>query len=172
MANRARGRRSDYQWGNFGDQELAQDITTGTGFRSATTLPMNVGTIVRVRGMVAVQADFAAIDENAMLLCGLRLGNIEVSAAAGATGSPELFTGQDDAADWIWQGALYVSSGSLVLGDDSGSWVDRIQIDSKAMRRTKVGQTLEMGFEIPAQLNVDAGGTLDITWYARVLFAS
>jgi len=170
---RGRGTRPELTWVNFGDQELAQDISTATAFFGATRSVATVTqTVMRVRGFVGVQLDPATIDESVLLLCGIGIFNEELIAAGGLASAPELFTGLSDAASWIWQGQLYVSSGSLVLGDDTGSLVDRIHVDSKAMRKMKPNEAIAIVFEMPAQLVSDTGGTVDISWYLHCLAAT
>ena len=50
--------------------------------------------------------------------------------------------------------------------------VDRLVVDSKAMRKLKVNDTLAFVFQTPAELNFDQGGTVDVTWYFHCLNGS
>ncbi len=162
---RGGGRRTDYNWFNIGDSAVAQPISVnatlgGTGF--AFTL---AGTITRLRGKVGVVLDTGGVGESMMIIVGLIVGNADL------TNSPEIFTNGIDEGSWIWQGALWINSGAeAAVVTDALS--DSIEIDSKAMRRIKSGQTLFFVHQAPAAVAVDQGGTYDVTYYFHGLVGS
>ena len=167
MARRS-GRRTDYQWFNVGDFENGIDIGAVAAFGSTGLAILAPGTITRIRGKIGATLDAGAVDEAVMLLAGLVVLNSDGFAAGAA---PELLTTGADEASWIWQGALYLSSGSeAAVVDDSLS--AQIEIDTKAMRRVKPGLTLAMVFEVPAALARDQTGTVDVSWYIHCLDGS
>ncbi len=164
---RSSGRRTDYEWANFGDVHLAQDLGAGQAIFSSTALGFNVaGTIMRCRGRVGVILDTGGVDENAIILCGLMVGNSDLIAAT--TPAPELFTTGTDEARWLWQGQLYVNSGAeaAVIPDFLSA---TIELDTKAMARVKPGQSLAFVYEAPAALVTDQAGTFDISYFVHSL---
>ena len=95
-----RGRRTDYQWTNFGDREQSHDVTaTGGTLGSTGSVVVQPSTLMRVRGMIGIQLDPSAVDESVMLLCALVKMSADVFVAGVA---PEIFTNSDDEASWIW----------------------------------------------------------------------
>ncbi len=169
MARGRTGRRTDYTWLNFGDVQIARDISTDDAFAGSTTLTFNVvGTIMRVRGHVGVTLDAGGVDENVMVLCGLTV----LSADAAATGvAPEIFTNSVDEGSWLWTGALYLSSGAEASVDGAfPGLIATLDIDSKAMRRVKQTENLSFIFQNPNALSTDQTGTYDLTYYVHVLF--
>ncbi len=164
-----RGRRADYSWSHAGDEENGQDLGANTGVFASSALAITVpGTIVRIRGKIAAQLDAGAADERAMILVGLTVVRSDYFASGTA---PELFSGAPaDEGSWLWQGQLFVSSGSegAVVND---FLVDRIEIDTKAMRKVKSGDSLVLVHQAPAGLVIDQTGTYDLMWYIHCLFA-
>ncbi len=164
---RQRGRRTDYQWANVGDVELGTDLAVAAALYGSTGLTFALpGTIMRIRGRIGCYLDAGAADENAMILVGLIVVDSD-SFVSGA--APELFTTADDDASWIWQGALYVNSGVGVLAGSEEGQFDRIDVDTKAMRKIKTNSTLALVHQAPAGLVTDQAGTYDLTWYLHVL---
>ncbi len=164
MARVARrsGRRTDYTWTNFGDIALGQDLGVVAQLGPSKFLFNLTSTIVRLRGKVGVTLDTGGVDENAIILCGLFLAVDDLNTA------PEIFTGTADEASWIWQGALYVSSGSEAAVN-TNFLSDSIEIDSKAMRKVKSNRSLFFIHEAPAALVTDQAGTYDISYYVHIL---
>ncbi len=164
---RRSGRRTDYTWLNTGDVELAQDLTTSVGtFGSSSLVATAAQTVTRLRGRIGVYLDAAAADESAMILVGIGIFDADQVVAGAA---PELFAGGIDDGSWMWQGALYVHSGvGVVAGSEEGQF-DRIDIDSKAMRRMKANESIALVHQVPAPLVSDQGGTYDLTWYLHEL---
>ena len=164
---RDRGRRTDYQWSNFGDRENGQDIATVASFGTTGLASDRAHTCVRIRGRVGVILDAGAVNESAMILCGL----VRVTTDAFASGAaPEIFANGDDEASWVWQGALWVNSGDeAAIVPDALS--DSIEVDSKAMRKFKTNDTLAFVHEAPGALANDQAGLYNLTYYFHVLAA-
>ncbi len=165
MARRT-GRKTDYSWGNFGALQQGIDLSVNQGTFGSTGLVILVPqTITRIRGRVALNLDATAVDERAMILCGLMI----VSADGFATGdAPEISTNANDEASWLWTGALYVDSGGEAAVNEN-RLIDVIDIDTKAMRKVKPGQTLALVFQAAAGLVNDQAGTYDLTYWMHVL---
>jgi len=164
MARQTRGRRTDYNWFNFGDRTQV-DIGVGGMFQVAALGFLQAQTITRIRGRIGAVLDATAIDESAMVLAGLMIINTDAFVGGSAA---EVFTGGADDASWIWQGALWVSSGAEAAVVSDGLF-DRVEVDTKAMRRVKAGQTLALVLDAPGALALDQGGTIDVTAYFHVL---
>ncbi len=166
MADRGRGRRTDYTWSNFGDRENAHDISTVAGVFGTTGFTSGAAqTITRIRGKVGAVLDPGAVNESVMILFGLMVLATD-SFVGGA--APEIFTNSQDEASWIWQGALWLDSGdeaAIVTDNLSGS----IEVDSKAMRRIKINDTLAFVFQTPTELANDQTGLINLTYYFHVL---
>ncbi len=160
------GRRTDYQWSNFGDVEAGLDLSTATGRFGTTGLVSLVPhTCMRIRGRVAARLSAGTVDEDAFILVGL----VKVATDSFVGGAaPEIFTNSDDEASWIWQGVLYVSSGTEAAVANDGL-EDVIDVDSKAMRKFKVNDTLAFVSHTPAELVTDQAGTYDLKYYFHVL---
>jgi len=167
MARRP-GRKVDYTWLNFGAQVLGRDLGSGEGFYGSTGLSVGItGTVMRVRGKVAVTLDAGAADEKAMILVGLQIVNADTFAAGTA---PEISTDSSDEASWLWQGELYVSSGAEAAVVAASQLVDIIDVDSKAMRKLKANDVIALVGQSPAILVSDQGGTWDLSYFVHVLF--
>ncbi len=168
MPRRSAGRRTDYFWSNFGDVSLGQGIGGSGTFGSVAGGVSRPLTITRIRGQIGVTLDTGGAGESALILCGLMVLNGDAFTAGGA---PEIFTGSDDEASWVWQGAIYVSSGAeaAVVPDALSA---QMVVDSKAMRKVKPGQVLAFVHHSPAELATDQGGTYDLTYFFHCLNGS
>ena len=167
---RRTGRKTDYQWTNFGDIAQSNDLAGQGVFGITGSVILAPQTLVRMRGKVGVTLDAAAVDEHAIILCGVQI--VTTDNFAGGVAS-ELFTNVADDASWIWQGALYVSSGaeSSVDGAFPGLAAS-VDIDSKAMRKLKVGQTLAFVHQSPTELANDQAGSYDLVYYIHCLIGT
>ncbi len=106
--------------------------------------------------------DAGGVDESAMIVCGLTIITQD-AVSAGVVPEPGLI-GVDDG-NWLWHGHLYVSSGAEAAVDGAfPGLVDRLEIDSKAMRRVKASDALAFVFQTPARLTQDQTGTFDLTY--------
>ena len=167
MARRSQGRRSDYVWNGLGDVELSQDVGANAGvLGSAILTPLTPLTVVRIRGRIGCYLDSSAGDESAMIVCGITILSPDAVAA------PEPFTsGVADEGSWIWQGALYMHSGVGVAAGNEEAQVDRIDVDTKAMRKMKPLEQLVFVHQASVALVQDQSGTYDLTWYLHILTA-
>ena len=167
--SRGGGRRTDYTWFNIGDVESSQDISTATARFGTTFFNFNeTGTLMRLRGRIGFTLNAAAVDEKVMCLVGI-MALATDSTISGA--APEIFSNTADEASWIWQGALYAESGNEAAVNEN-FLTDRIDIDSKAMRRIKSNTSLALVFHTPAELVRDQGGTFSLTYYIHGLFGA
>ena len=168
MANRSRGRRTDYLWVGAGDVIPDVDPGAAAQFGVTATSVGGASTLMRIRGVIGATLNAGAVQEHMQILFGLLI----VSSDAFAAGVAPEFTISGAPAEeghWIWTGSLYLSSGSegSVVSDHlSGS----LEIDSKAMRRVKANDVLAVVTEIPAALAVDAAGDVDVIYRYRALF--
>ena len=166
MPRRA-GRKTDYEWNTITGVITALDINA-EALGSGTLVIAIPGTHARVRGRVFAQLDATAVDERATVVVGLRYATDDaVAAGVSALGNP--FDDPDN--DWLWTGHLFVSSGAegAVVNEFLG---DRIEIESKAMRRVKPGSTLAFVAVTPSAGAVDQGGTVDILFSYRALLGT
>ncbi len=168
MARRT-GRRTDYEWAVAAGLVTAIDLdptassSPGAGAIAAIDVGGS-GTITRIRGEVFGQLDAGAVDERAVLACGL-LVMTDDAVTAGAFPEPST----DGSLPWIWHGFLTLSSGAgASAAEDAG--YDRLTLDSKAMRRVKAGEQLIFLADCAASL--DQAGTADVMYGIRVLFGS
>ena len=124
------------------------------------TLPV---TLLRTRGRVMMSLDSGGLNEHVSVAIGI----IVVSENAfdqGAPGVPSPVTdGQDD---WLWHDYMQVTSGeeTAIFSD---YLVDRISVDSKAMRKLRAGELLAVVAEVAD--SVDQGGNVTITYGFRQL---
>ncbi len=167
---RRSGRRTDYIWAAFGDSIIALDQAQAASVATTGFVFSIAGTIVRIRGTIGATLDAGAVDEQVMLLLGLTVMNGDAFTVGIA---PEIFpdgAGADEAS-WIWQGALYLSSGAegAVVSDQL---MGSLEIDTKAMRRVKTNDVLALILQAPPLLGVDQTGTIDLSYYIHVLVGS
>ena len=168
MATRRSGRRPDYDWLNVGDVLLAQDIASEAAF---TGTGIGIGasaTLTRIRGKIGCTLDAGGVDEAGLVLAAIGLFDTDSFAAGSA---PEIFNPSTDEHSWIWQGQLYLSSGSegAVVSDQLSA---SIEVDAKAMRRWKPGSTLALVTELPTELWSNQTGTVDTYYFLHALIAA
>jgi len=134
----ARGRDSRrlYDWGGFA---FGSTILTSTQVIIGSLLDVEPVTLMRIRGEILVKGTPDAISDDTVV----GLGAIVVSdnaAAAGGVSVPGPINDLD--APWVWHSFLGLNAGSAgLLGDDIGS-VGRVMVDSKAMRKLGLNETL------------------------------
>jgi len=152
------------EWTSADDTISAIDIAEnfvgvgGTGLVATETV-----TLLRTRGSVGLQLDIGAVDERALIVCGIIIVNTP-AFVAGAASLPSPVT--EDSADWLWLGSAWLSSGAeaAVVTDLYGQ---RLEIDSKAMRKFGVDETIVFIVEVAE--SVDQTGSFDVQYYFRVL---
>ena len=163
MARRS-GRPTDYTWANIGD--VNEDVDIGGAARPVVGFEFaEVQTVTRIRGRIGATLDAGAVHELGLLLLGITI--VSMDAFTGGI-VPEIFTLGVDEGSWIWQGSIFLSSGSeAAIQPDalSGS----VDIDTKAMRRVKATETLVIVAEAPAALWIDQTGVIDVSAFAHIL---
>ena len=164
--SRRRTSRPDYSWSNFGDVMPDVDLSTGNGqFGTTGSNVTSPQTLIRARGRVALTLNATAVGESTLLVCGLMRMNTDAFVAGTA---PELVTNTVDEASWIWQGSLFVTSGEEAAVNQN-FLTDSIEVDSKAMRKLKPGDTIAFVFHAAGALSQDQGGTYNLTYYFHCL---
>ncbi len=167
MAHQRRTSRPDYSWSNFGDVMEDQDLSSTSGILGTTAQTVLTSqTLIRTRGRVGVTLNATAVDERTMLLMGLVIMNGDAFTVGGT--APEIFTGVDDEASWIWQGSIYLDSGNEAAVNTNQLW-GTVEVDNKAMRKLKPGQVIAFVFQTPPALTTDQGGTYDLIYYFHCL---
>jgi len=170
----ARARRSgrssgvDYNWGgSFLELTASSTAITTAILGGVTAVFSNAQTIRRIRGGYTAFVDGATKTSDSMLLC---LGIIVVSnaaAVAGVASVPSPATDPED--DWMWHQVVPLMS---VTASPSGlqpvqvSGSVRGEIDSKAMRRVRAGETLIL---VADGVSLDAGLTYSVAAGCRIL---
>ena len=164
------GRRPDYAWAGIGDSLLAVDPGAAAQTLGSSSLLAVPQTLVRLRGRIFAQLDAAAVDERIGVIVGVGVFDTD-QVTAGAF--PEFTTdgATEEFGGWMWVGTLFVSSGAEGAIVNEGLF-DRIDVDSKAMRRVKPNEQVVVVVEAPSALAVDQGGTVDVLAHIRCLSAS
>ena len=140
MARRGHGRVIDYKAWTFMPSSTVQ---VGT---SATTLGAGLlnfdapGTILRCRGYFQASMDATKQVGDDMTMS-LGLGIVSSDAAAAGAGSMPDPSGEPEY-PWIWWGQLKLRAYLTGGAESWGTTAQRIEIDSKAMRRFKPSQSL------------------------------
>jgi len=168
MARRGSGKTIDYkEWTgmNFSDQTAAADGTLiGAGLISFAV----PATILRARGFV--QASFDAtqqVGDRMRVTWGLGIVSTD-AATLGATAVPD--PAGEPEYPWLWWGSMLLRS-ELAAGVNAwGLSAQRLEVDTKAMRRVKPGQSLVWVME--AASTAGAPATLFEFGQTRVLIGT
>ena len=158
---------SEYEWARAVGLITSMDVNA-EALGSVTLVALESRTIMRFRGRVYAQLDAGAVDERVSIMCGIRVATDDaVAAGVAAVGNPF----DDELNGWVWTGTLFVSSGAegTVVED---SLTDRIEIDSKAMRKVKASNTIVFVAVTPPTGAVDQTGTGDILYDLSILTGS
>ncbi len=146
MAVRRGFRRAAVRRPTFWEGAIAQ-MSLASGGASVATIVSEAnleavpnGTIVRVRGSVLVQATAAgAVDAESIVNWGIML----VNAPAFAAGIASLPTPRTDiGSDWLAWGSTGIHAHSTAVAGNELSAMERIEVDSKAMRKVGLNQVL------------------------------
>ncbi len=167
--NNRGGRRADYSWSSIAGSISALDLAIGSDGRGDEGgVIARAGTIVRIRGLVTAELDAgAATAENALITVGIIMAS-ENAFGAGAASLPN--PEDDPGEDWIWQGHLYVTTGSTFAGAEEGvNEVDKVVCDSKAMRKVKPSEVIAVMASVVE--SDDQTGTVDLKYTFRILAA-
>ncbi len=161
MARRS-GRRTDYEWGGFFNQNAVTASSKVIGANSISFAQSQ--TLTRLRGNVLVSLDGPSDGDGSVVAVGLILVTTD-ALAAGAASVPGPSSDAD--ASWIWHAFLPVHVQAAIAGEE---FVARAVIDSKAMRRIKGGnESLVWVIE-----NIVTSGTpaIDVSMGCRFLVGS
>jgi len=136
MARRSTGRKTDFTWqGLF---PVGNSTASGAAFVQLVVTTTTPATLYRSRGEIIGSIDGPADGNKLGLSFGLIVAT-EEQVAVGATALPNPAVDLD--AEWIWHGFILLLSQAIVSTDyrlHSG----KLQVDSKAMRRMKQGQSV------------------------------
>jgi len=165
FAPRAARRSTFWEGGNVSQSVVA----TGTNVVSTLIPEANLenvpnSTLIRIRGSVLVAATTGSTGALALATLGIKLST--AAAVAGATvEGPNAEIGSD----WIWWTTVGLSQQNTVSAPipDGGLLYQRVDIDSKAMRKVGLNQVL-----VFASQNVVLSGTMtfEVIGGVRVLF--
>jgi len=162
-----RSRRPMFWLGN----SMQHTATTGAAVANALSSEADLenvpnATIVRVRGMLTAQiTSTAAVPGRCLITCGIKVAT--ASALAGGT-LQQPFT--DIGSDWLWWTSIPLSvlGGTVAAPDADGRLLTaRIDIDSKAMRKTGLNDVLVF---VTQNTVVTSTQTCDVLAGIRVLF--
>ena len=126
---------------------VAMDIAIGNVEAFSLFVADEAETLLRTRGQILAHFDPGAINESATIAVGIGV----VSARAVAAGTAFLpRPATEGSYPWLWHGWLLVSSFGVALTDVAASpaMVDRLEVDSKAMRKLKETEVLALVFEV------------------------
>jgi len=143
---RSTGRRTDYTWvGTFADL----GSLAGTALVSPIAIINQAATVMRVRGRLALNLITSTTVGVLRMAAGIIIADDD-AVAAGTSSIPNPVTDLD--AEWLWNGALYISTMSTTLSENAGANViDRIEVDTKSMRRVKQNEQVVLAIQ-PTQL--------------------
>jgi len=145
MARRTgHGRKIDYKvWSSIARSVFVPVAGTFSGAGLSTSV---AATILRCRGYVQATMDASKqVGDNLTITFGLGIVSGD-AFAAGAASLPGPST--DPEWPWMWWGAMDLSA-QVAAGDDAwGSHSQRLEVDTKAMRRWKPNETLFMTAEV------------------------
>ncbi len=120
-------------------------------------------TILRTRGRIQGVQDSTMVNESATVAVGLAVVSAR-AVAAGAASLPRPST--EGSYPWLWYGWLLTSAFAGVnVGDSAQS--DRLEVDSKAMRKIKETEVVALVFEV-CESN-DQGGSIRLQAGLRIL---
>ncbi len=167
MARRVRGHTSSVshkEWIGIADEQRSINNAIATKALGPTGLVVGIAsTILRLRGYAMITLDAGAVDESSTLALGIIIvGNSAFAAGAASCPGPQ----SQSSDDWIWHTYLSVSSLSEAAIQPDALFA-RVVIDSKAMRKAKVDETVIFMAEV-ADSN-DQAGTIDLQYAFRLL---
>ncbi len=166
MARRRSGRGPDYFWGGMSDSTPGIDLTEGTKVLGTTAFAFSQSqTLTRLRGDILVQLDSGGVDERATIALGIGVFPTDaVAAGVVSLPGPE----SDIGFPWVWHS--YVNVSTLAEAAIASDFIAvRLVVDSKAMRRVKVNESLALVGEVAA--SVDQAGLWDLMYGVRILTA-
>ncbi len=145
--------------GQIGSLDLAEGVVGLGDIGVSTGLSQ---TILRTRGLVHVELVASTSNERALVAMGIILVPDDAFSVGGVGAMPSPL--QQGGDDWIWYGFAAVSG---LDGQTADPISADLEIDSKAMRKWREGETLAFVAEIAD--SVDQTGTMTMMYGARVL---
>ncbi len=141
MAKQRSGRRTDYEWTSFGTSALALAANGTAAVAFHTFLQTN--TVYRIRGELLCWLDAGQAAGDVMRVgVGIQVGMEDIDTTV--LTSPLA----DTDVPWMWSYFGHLAAESQTAGADlAGLSFARIPIDTKAMRRVKNQQVLQVVFE-------------------------
>ncbi len=146
----------------------ANDVVVSTAGTTISTGVLNFGapgTILRCRGYVQAHMDATKQVDDTM---GLGFGLAIVSTDASQSATPDPFADPDY--PWLWWGTMFLEA-EKTGGDEAwGISAQRLEVDTKAMRRVKPAQSLVW---VAERATVAGAPSVNITFGAtRVLIGT
>ena len=140
----SRGRRTDKAWVIL-PGDMIQSSATGTKLFAGSIAFSSPGTILRCRGRISGTFDETA-QVGDFLTTTFGLGIVSTDAATlGATAMPD--PSGDGDYPWLWWETMDLRSSVAAAPTAYGPSAKELEIDTKAMRRVKPGQSLVMVME-------------------------
>ncbi len=126
-------------------------------------------TILRCRGYVqaAFDASGLSVGDRMRLIFGLGLVSTD-AFTAGAASVPD--PAEEPGYPWLWYGMMQLAAESTTLSDTWGPQAQRLEVDTKAMRKVKPNETLVMVVQSTAAAGAP-GVNVDIP-NIRILFGT
>jgi len=125
-------------------------------------------TLVRVRGQIFTRLGAVAAAQGDAMLIGHALLVVDAKQlAVGTTAVPLPLTGNSE--DFLWYGTQYISQNDSGTILNTNSNFDRLEVDSKAMRKITVNQVLVLATECQV-LSGTGDEDFDLAFNFRFLF--
>ncbi len=143
---RARGKTIDYKtW--FSIPGLVASVSTNTTTLSGGLSFSEAATILRIRGYVAAFFDETMQPNDRIILTfGLGIVSTDAFSDIGATAVPDPLA--DSGYPWLWWNEIRLDSFVTVSGTRAwGPTAQRLEVDTKAMRKVKPAETVCMVIE-------------------------
>ncbi len=144
------------------------DLAIGTVLVFELFRVLSAETLLRTRGQIMASFDSSAVNEAATIAAGIAFVSTR-ALLAGAASVPR--PSSEGGYPWLWHGWFDVSSVPSVGGASiSGEGlVQRLMVDSKAMRKVKEDESMILAFEMCD--SVDLGGNVVFSGGFRALAA-
>ena len=160
---RGRGRGVDYEW--LGNMAFGGSVASDASFVFNLATATQPVTIFRLRGRIRGSLDGPVDGDKTVLGCGIiNVTEEQVAAGSGSIPSPI----DDPEEEWIWMGSLLLMAQEVVTQSD-GAFSDVLEIDSKAMRKQKVSQSLVI---VVRNKDVSGAANADVIGAVRCLAGS
>ena len=151
------------EWTVVCTNDTALDIAIGTVVAFVMFTADEAETVLRTRGFVFGELNAGGVNERVTVAVGLAIVSAR-SAAVGITAIPRPAT--EGSYPWLWHGWLEVSS-AREAAIVNNFLHNRIEIDSKAMRKVKEDEVMLLAFEVCE--STDQTGDMTVGGGLRVL---